>query len=577
MISRLVSFALGLLLVLLLGWPTSATLLEALKSEDSSNGLANAPLVPITSAESEGATHRQLSLFINSVKLVSLTELIAFPIAIPLAFLVFRTNVRGRRGILFLIILAALVPLPLHATSWIGGFGNLGRSQALGARPLIAGLPGAAFVHAMALLPLMVLILGVGFRGVETELEEFALLHLPAWRVLLTVTLRRSLGAILAAALSAAVLTAGDMTVTDLLQVRTYAEEAYLQYQLGRGPAFASFVALPPLLLLGTLLFLSMRKLLQAEPERVLSWVRPEAKTWSLGRLRMPLSLAVFAVASVIFLVPLASLVWRAGRVGGQAALGVAPSWSWTGFLGTLRRATLDVGGSVLDDPIRSALVSGRWQDLSEGGPWVGRLRGSPLLESAVWGGLGAFVAVVLAGGLAWKCREAGRWRVLSAGCIALTLATPGPVAGMALVLAYHKVPLIYDTPLILVCAFALRTYPYAFLILWPSVRLFPREPLESAIVDGAGEWMRIRRVVYPAARSALAAAAGVTFVLAMGELPAVNLALPPGETLLAVEIWSLLHTGVESHLAGVALISLATMSAGGFLCSKLLSRLGQE
>jgi len=87
---------------------------------------------------------------------------------------------------------------------------------------------------------------------------------------------------------------------------------------------------------------------------------------------------------------------------------------------------------------------------------------------------------------------------------------------------------------------------------------------------------MRIRRVIYPAACSALAAASGVTFVLAMGELPAANLALPPGETLLAVEIWSLLHTGVESHLAGVALISLATMSAGGFLCSKLLSRFGQ-
>ena len=69
----------------------------------------------------------------------------------------------------------------------------------------------------------------------------------PSWRsrrcwttgrsaCLLRVTLRRALGAIAAAALAVAVLTAGDMTVTDLLQVRTYAEEAYLQYSLGRGP-----------------------------------------------------------------------------------------------------------------------------------------------------------------------------------------------------------------------------------------------------------------------------------------------------------------------------------------------------
>ena len=44
-----------------------------------------------------------------------------------------------------------------------------------------------------------------------------------------------------------AVLTAGDMTVTDLLSVRTYAEEAYLQYTLGRGPGAAALVALPPI------------------------------------------------------------------------------------------------------------------------------------------------------------------------------------------------------------------------------------------------------------------------------------------------------------------------------------------
>ena len=84
----------------------------------------------------------------------------------------------------------------------------------------------------------------------------------PSWRnrhcsttgpagVLLRVTLRRALGAIAAAALAVAVLTAGDMTVTDLLQVRTYAEEAYLQYSLGRGPGEAALVALPPLLVLG--------------------------------------------------------------------------------------------------------------------------------------------------------------------------------------------------------------------------------------------------------------------------------------------------------------------------------------
>ena len=81
--------------------------------------------------------------------------------------------------------------------------------------------------------------------AVEPELEESALLDYGPGRVLLRVTLRRGVGAIAAAALAVAVLTAGDMTVTDLLQIRTYAEEAYLQYSLGRGPGGAALVALP--------------------------------------------------------------------------------------------------------------------------------------------------------------------------------------------------------------------------------------------------------------------------------------------------------------------------------------------
>ena len=91
------------------------------------------------------------------------------------------------------MILAAFVPLPLHATSWLGAFGNVGRHQLFGWQPILVGRSGAAFVHAMATLPWVVLIGGMGLCAVEPELEESALLdHTPA-RVLRTVTFRRVL------------------------------------------------------------------------------------------------------------------------------------------------------------------------------------------------------------------------------------------------------------------------------------------------------------------------------------------------------------------------------------------------
>ena len=122
---------------------------------------------------------------VETIRLVLATEALALPVGVPLAFApvpdrrLGPSRAAGGPG-----GLAAFVPLPLHATAWLGAFGNAGRMQALGVRPVLVGRSGAAFVHAMAALPWVVLLAGVGLRTVEPELEESALLDLPAWRVL---------------------------------------------------------------------------------------------------------------------------------------------------------------------------------------------------------------------------------------------------------------------------------------------------------------------------------------------------------------------------------------------------------
>lgn len=574
MMERVSGIVLAGVLIAVLGWPTLATILSARQFTAGDIDASGAGLMAPTASDlAAGRVQRPLELAATTIRLVLLTEIIALPIGLPLAFLLFRTDVWGRRVLLGLLALAAFIPMPLHATSWIGGFGNAGRMQALGGAPLLVGLSGAAFVHAMAALPWIVLLAGVGLRTVEPELEESAVLEWPAWQVVGRVTLRRAVGAFAGAGLAVAVLTAGDMTVTDLLQVRSYAEEAYLQFQLGQGPAAAAGVAIPPLLVLGTLVLLMARALLRADPARLASAARP-GHLWLLGRWRIPLGLLVAVTAGVAVLLPLVTLVWRAGRVGGVAARGQPPVWTLPGLLGTLRRAALDVGGSFLDRPLETALKSGRWSDLRSGGPWLGDPLDSPLIQSLLWGALGATVALLLAWGLAWRSREPGPWRWIVAGSLALALAAPGPVAGMALVLAYREWPRVYDSPLILVLVFILRTFPYALLVLWPAVRALPRAYLETAVLEGAGEWGTLRRVVFPTIRGALTAAWCVAFVLALGELPAANLVAPPGTGLIAIEIWSLLHTGVESHLAGVALLMLAAITLGALGTLVALTRI---
>ena len=256
------------------------------------------------------------------------------------------------------------------------------------------------------------------------------------------------------------------------------------------------------------------------------------------------------ATAGNLVALPIYSLLWRAGRVGGRAAEGMAPRWSPLGLIGTLGRS----GGELL-------------------GSRVARPFESPLLASSILAGGAAAVTVALAWSLAWLARGSGAWRAATTAIVALTFAVPGPVAGMALEVAYLPFAFVADTPLIVILAEVGRTLPYGLLILWPSVRCIPQAYLDEAAVAGYGAVGRIGRVALPATRWACLAAAGVAFALALGELPASNLVAPAGVDLLSVRVWQLLHTGVESHLAGVGLMLLVILGVVGALATAALTR----
>ena len=549
--SRISRFLAGLALfgalAVVVGWPALATVMESIRAVGlRSNALPGTG----TALDAAGSADllretaglpRPVRLALETIGLVLTTESIALPPGILLAFLLFRTDVWGRRVLMGFMAVAAFVPLPLHATAWLGAFGNVGRAQAFGLSPILVGRFGAAVVHALAALPWVVLIVGVGLAVVEPELEESALLDAPPWRVLIGVTLRRAVGAIAAAALAVAVLTAGDMTVTDLLQVRTYAEEAFLQYTLGGGPGEAAFVTLPPLLLFGILILLVGRSLSKVDPARLVSSFA-RSRTWSLGKWRVSGGVLLMALVGSLMGLPLYSLIWRAGRVGGRATLGRPPSWSLSGLLGTLRFASVEI-----------------WE---------------PLQTSLFLTAIAATLATSLACAMAWSARRSAVWRALSFATLALTLATPGPVAGMALVLAYRDFPAMDDSSMRVVLAETLRCLPYALLLLWPFLRSFPQDYLDAAALDGYGPMGRMFHVVIPLSRRALMAAWAITFAIGLSELPATNLVMPAGVLTMSFFIWSLLHTGVESHLAGVALMMLVVVAAAGLLAAIALRSL---
>ena len=180
------------------------------------------------------ADPRTRLLLLNTATLAAATCAISVPIGTLLAMMLTRTDLPGRRPFAVLIGVLLFVPLYVQVAAWQAGFGLLGwYTVANQGIAWVEGWRGTIWVHSLTAIPWVMLIVAVALRYVEPELEEEALLEGSPAQVFWKVTLRRAAAGIGAAALWVAVSSAGEMTITDLFQIRTYAEELYTQTAIG--------------------------------------------------------------------------------------------------------------------------------------------------------------------------------------------------------------------------------------------------------------------------------------------------------------------------------------------------------
>jgi len=114
------------------------------------------------------------------------------------------------------------------------------------------------------------------------------------------------------------------------------------------------------------------------------------------------------------------------------------------------------------------------------------------------------------------------------------------------------------------------RIYPFGFILILASLRSTPRELLESAQVDGAGEWAQLRFITIPALRNTLLVVA-IVFTMHLeisAELPLVLTGGGPAGTteILGLRVYRegfiLSHLGLASALAVILLVINAIVGA---------------
>jgi iron(III) transport system permease protein len=483
-----------------------------------------------------GSDARSRLLAANSLYLAACTCAVALPWGTVLAALLARSDTPGRRPAMILMGAMLFIPLYLQAAGWLAGFGMGGwytwLSGTVAGEPLLYGWRGAIWVHALAALPWVTLIVSLGLVTIPPEWEESALLDGTPWQVFRHVTLRHAWGSVGIAALWILVMTAGEMTVTDIFQLRTYAEELYTGYALGDDLYAAPLQILPGVIIVAWLTIAALVVCLYVVPPQDLSEMRPPRR-YELGPWRWPAAAMVAATVLVLIGVPLGNLLYQAGVAISEPGAAAQPSWSLTHCVRVIGESGIRHGQDF------------RWTILT--------------------GTMAASVATVLAIAVAWPARSGGSRLLPLLAVTAVCLAVPGPLVGMGLVDVFTQpfAPILYvrDKTILLPCAAQLvRSLPLATLVVWQALRTIPKDTVEMATMDGAGPWQRLLLVALPQRRAAIAAAWLVALAIAMGDVAATasQLVIPPGVDLLSRRIAGMLHASVHDQIAGICLTNWA-------------------
>ncbi len=454
-----------------------------------------------------------------------------------------------------LLTVMLFVPPYLQVAGWEAGFGLQGwfcRFWFPGsALAVLSGWRGVLWIQTLVNVPWIVLIVGVSLTSMPAELEEQASLYGAPWRVLRHVTLPMMGPALIASGLVVLLLAASDITVTDVYQIRTFAEEIYTGFALGDTLRDVPLRTMPGMLLLSGLVLGGL--LAGSQISRNLN-SRRRGDGWriALERRTLPIWIALGLLLALLVAVPLASLIYQAGLKVTSAGSERIRHWSLLKAVAMLATSPARFGQEYAWSFLLAQLTS-----------------------------ISVLIGAIL---LAWASQMSWTVRLFAWGLLLLGWVLPGPFVALVLgrLLNQPNSPwlfYLYDRTLLLPwLTLSLRLFPFAYLIVEMLVRRLPRRPFDIARTEGANRRQLLAVAVWPQIGPAVAWLWLVLVALAVADLSATILAVPPGVTTVAIRIFNLVHYGVADQLAGLCLGTVMLFgSLAGLVIGFWPARLGRS
>lgn len=433
-------------------------------------------------------------------------------LGMPLAWLTTRTDLPGRRLWTVLTVVPLAVPSYVMALAFVAALGPRGAltqlltGLGLPGLPSIYGYAGALLVLTLATYPYVLLGARAALLRSDPALEEAgrALGDRPL-TVFRRVTWPILVPAVGAGALLAVLYALADFGAVAILQFDSFARAIYIQYRSSFDRSLAAVLAL--LLVAVTLAVAWLEARARGRAATVAASTRRPPPLVALGPWRWPALGLCLAVVTLALVVPAGTLLYWLARGLGQG------------------------------EPLR--------------------LLGDAAIGSLIGGGLAALVAALFALPVAvLLARHPGRLASWIERVLYSAYAVPGIVLALAVVVFVLNIaPIVYQSLLVLVLAYAVRFLPQAVGPLRTSLNQVGSRMTEAARTLGDSPITAFRRVTLPLLRPGLVAGAALVFLTTVKELPITLLLAPTGFDTLATAVWSAASEGFFARAAAPAVL----------------------
>jgi iron(III) transport system permease protein len=482
--------------------------------------LVLSPLVYLLSAAIKQSTIDAVSigglllLAGKSLSLAALSTLWAMLLALPLSWLVVRTDLPFRSLCRWLGIIPLAIPSYIGALTYIALLGPVGTvntwmsdiTGVQGPWVNIYGYWGGVFILGLFTYPYIFLLVTSALEATNPAVEETARsLGEGPLGVFRRVTLPMLRPSILAGGLLAFLYALSDFGSLSLLRVHVFTTEIYHQLNTRFDQAASSMLSFV-LVLITLVVLVGQRFLVGRRSYVTVTGTARVARRVALGRWRWLASLSAGAILGLSVLLPLGVLILQAGTIGQVVEV---------------------------------------FQD-----QWV-------FFRNSLWiASLAAVVAAVLGLLIVYTGRRL-KGSILSrfSGMVQMGYAIPGTVLGLSLILLYNTyVPWLYGTVAVLILAYVIRFLTQSLQGVEAAFSGINPHLEEAGRSLAASPGKVLRRVLAPLLRPALIAVWALVFISGMKELDATLLLRPPGFDTLPVRVY--IHT-VEAEYAKAASLSL--------------------